>query len=333
MRVYVPSRDDCSVVTEDSNLISSFLRYNDSAEGAEFVDSPENSDLIVIFEQFSFKLWDYRDSLKECSLVRRFSEKVYTVNYDDLGRGYLPGCYTSLATRNFDHNIHRACSYPRTYNEYASEKTSKLKTPRLLFSFCGTINSHPVRKKIVRALSDFGDGRIKYVDQMFHQHTAQQKIEFVQEVLDSLFVLCPRGWSPTTYRLFEVMALGRCPVIISDEWVPIAGIEWRECSVQIDESDIPRIPEILSRRSADAETLGANARRVWEQFFSLERRNKYYLNAILDLHESSRQKAPPSFDEMYSRWSSWPFYWSNGWTIPQRARFKFDRAIRSMSGQ
>lgn len=337
MRVYVPTREHCTLVTEDQSLIANFLRYNDDDKDVEFVDSAEQSDLIIIFEHWSFKLWDHKDTLRDCSLLRGFIEKVFTINYDDHGRGYLPGCYTSLTTRNFDPHLHRACSYPKTYNQFADqtgrESIAATRSSSLLFSFCGTSDSHPVRRAILRELSGCEAGKIEYVDQTFHQHTDAQKLKFAQQILDSSFVLCPRGWSPTTYRLFEVMALGRCPVIISDEWVSIDGIEWEECSVRIDESDIPRIPDILSRRSADAETLGANARRVWEQFFSLERRNKYYLDSIRDLYKRSREKAPASFDELYSRWSSWRFYWSNGWTIPQRARFKFDKAIRSVSGR
>jgi hypothetical protein len=166
---------------------------------------------------------------------------------------------------------------------------------------------------------------------MFHQHTDAQKVRYVEQILNSSFALCPRGWSPTTYRLFEVMALGRCPVIISDEWVPIEGIEWQECSVRIAESDIRRIPDLLSGRSADAERLGANARKVWEEFFSIERRNRFYLNAIVDLYEKSREKAPTSFSDWYRQWNSWGFYWSNGWTIPQRARSKLDKMIENMS--
>ena len=330
MRLYVPTRDACSLVTEYDGVIKSFLEINRDQSAIGFVDSAEAADLIIVFEHFSFKLWDYKESLRECRLLNEFPDRVFTVNDDDLGRGYLPGCYTSLTTRNFDPNIHKACSYPVTYNEAVSQTTSNPSetAPPFLFSFCGTIRSHPVRKAILRELSGCEAGSIEYVDQMFHSHSDTQKRKFTERILESRFVLCPRGWSPSTYRLFEVMELGRCPVIISDEWVPIGGIAWEECSIRIRERDISRIPLILSERIADAELLGANARRVWEQNFSVENRNKYYLHSIIDLFERSRERGPISFADLYTRWSSWSFYWRNGWTIPQRARAKLDRTLR-----
>ncbi len=317
MRVWVPRRGDCLLATEDLELISNFRKFNEGSDGVKFVDSPNEADVIVVFEEFSFKLSDYREVLLECPVVRSWPQKIYTVNHDDHGRGHLSGCYTSLTTRNFDPVVHEACCYPKSYNEYAESRPAN-GMPRVLFSFVGTVSSHPVRRAMVRALGDCGDAMIKYVDRVFHQHTAAEKIEYVGAIVDSLFSLCPRGWSPCTYRLFEVMALGRCPVIISDEWVPIRGIEWKECSIRVREADIARIPALLAGRS-DALQLGANARRVWEEHFSIEKRNSHYLRSIRGLHEKSLEGPPVRTADLYSRWNSWRFYWSNRWTVPQRA--------------
>jgi len=331
MRVYLPTRDVCSLATEDDRLLANFQRYNRGQEGVEFVDAAREADVIVLFEQFSFKRWDYKDSLRD-SWLREFSDRVFTINYDDHGRGHLPGCYTSLNTRTFDPLLHRACAYPRTYNEYAQAARptgSSLDepTPRLLFSFCGTLASHPVRKAMARELSGRADGVIEQVEQTFHQHTDVQKRAFIELALDSSFVLCPRGWSPSTYRLFEVMALGRCPVVISDEWVPIDGIAWEECSIRIRESRTSTILATLLERKRDAPRLGAYARRIWEESLSVENRNKQYLRSILDIHRTEATQLRTPWADRYAHWSSWRFYWANGWTLPQRARSKLARVL------
>ena len=82
----------------------------------------------------------------------------------------------------------------------------------------------------------------------FHNHSAEEKREYVQDILLSKFVLCPRGWSPATYRLFEVMELGRCPVIISDDWVPIDGVPWQDCCLVIRQKDVASCANILGEQ-------------------------------------------------------------------------------------
>ncbi|MBA2269339.1 MAG: exostosin family protein [Chthoniobacterales bacterium] len=42
----------------------------------------------------------------------------------------------------------------------------------------------------------------------------------------SKFVLCPRGLSVSSIRLFETMKMGRVPVILSDGWVEPPGPAW-----------------------------------------------------------------------------------------------------------
>lgn len=333
MKIYVPTKQECVLVNEDGQLINNFVEANRDEKEVEFVDSPDTADIIIIFEQFSFKLWNYQNLLKTCSLVRKFPQKIFTVNYDDHGRGHLPGCYTSLSGKNFDPAIHRATCYPRTYNELAADAYTNVpaRVPRFLFSFCGTIKSHPVRGALVKGLSGFPNCQLDYVDQVFHQHTSDQKTKYIEQILDSWFVLCPRGWSPSTYRLFETMALGRCPVIISDDWVPIDGIAWDECSIRIRESRISDIPRVLLHRSGEAGALGENARRVWEKWFSLRNRNKHFLRLILELYLADRKIVAPQFSDWCQRWQSWGFYWVNEWTMPQRIRNRLSKVARQVA--
>lgn len=245
------------------------------------------------------------------------------MNYDDTAAGFLPGCYTSLRRQNYDPDLHRTCAYPRIYNEFADVKPRE-QEPRWLFSFAGSIRSHPVRRLLVERLRRDPASLVLPVEQPFHSHTAKQKRAYVDQILASKFVLCPRGHSPSTYRLFEAMQMGRCPVIISDDWVPIQEVVWNECSILVPEQDVNKIPEILREAEPQWKMLGDTARRVYQERFAPSVKFKGYLQMIRALQTSIDQSGySMDSNDMMRRWRSWTFRWRNEWTLPQKVARRF----------
>ena len=90
-------------------------------------------------------------------------------------------------------------------------------------------------------------------------------MNYVREILESYFVLCPRGFSPSTYRMYEVMALGRCPVVIADEWIsPKINAKWENALVFIKEKQVADIDNILRSLGPQlALKKGAYAQAIW----------------------------------------------------------------------
>jgi len=86
----------------------------------------------------------------------------------------------------------------------------------------------------------------------------------------SKFVICPRGYATSSWRLFETMKAGRVPVIVSDQWVPPEGPAWESFSIRVGESDVAQIPGILEQHESMAEHMGQLARATWEEWFSRE---------------------------------------------------------------
>ena len=119
----------------------------------------------------------------------------------------------------------------------------------------------------------------------FHSHSAKEKQEYVDDILSSKFVLCPRGWSPATYRLFEVMELGRCPVIISDDWVPIDGVPWQECCIVIKEKDIAYCARSLQNRNAMPRDLGRRLGRSGNYIFQKRGNFAQCCDSIIELRD------------------------------------------------
>jgi hypothetical protein len=325
MKIFVPTMTDCILVTNYDSCITSFRKHN-ANRSVSWVFEPKKADIIVLFEEWGTRFWGYADTLSDDPFFRNNCDRIFTINWDDLGRGFLPGCYTSLTKLNFEPQLHCPCVYPRTYNELVSVsyRQQKWKT-KWLFSFRGTHISHPIRAELFRSFTTHPRAKMVRVDTPFHKHSEKQKQEFVDDILSSKFVLCPRGWSPATYRLFEAMELGRCPVIISDDWVPIRGVAWDQCSIMIKERDIRYCAEILAREECNAERLGEAARKAWESHFSEGRKFRAMLDSLIELKEKNGGDC-----DFRKRWSSWRFRYCNQWLPHQRLAKRIGREFEAM---
>jgi hypothetical protein len=309
---FVPRHEQCDLATVDDGPIAAFIR--DNLDRVAFVDHPEAADRIVLFEEWGARFPDYIATLERDYLVREHWRKLVTVNCDDLGRGFLPGLYTSLTPRNFEPALHRACAYPYIYNrveDYAGDGVRSA-SGKYLFSFTGSLRTHSIRRRLHELYGETSAALVRAADIAFHAHTEADKRQYVEDILDSRFVLCPRGWSPSSYRLFEAMQLGRCPVIISDAWIPIEGVDWARCAIRIAEANVGAVAEVLRGRAAEAEALGRAARRAWEAHFAPEQKFRFMFDQLAPVFETADGA------DYRKRWRTMAFYRANGWALHQR---------------
>ena len=88
------------------------------------------------------------------------------------------------------------------------------------FSFVGSFLTHPVRRKLYDYFKERKDCLI--VDTgSWHFEGSKEKQEinsrkYVEILGNTKYSLCPRGTGPSTIRMWEAMAMGSCPVILSD---------------------------------------------------------------------------------------------------------------------
>ncbi|MDJ1007097.1 MAG: exostosin family protein [Paracoccaceae bacterium] len=292
----------------------------------ELADTPEAADLIVYYETVDPKSRHDVAKLLADPVLQRFSEKCVCINYEDTPPGFLPGIYASLPHQRFDPARHRAWGYligNPLLLDYFEE--NRQRSPSLLFSFRGAL-SHPIRKHVLQ-LKTSAPHSIVHMNRWYN-HTENEQQIYADEILDSQFVLCPRGIGTCSHRLMETMAAGRCAVIISDDWVSPAPMAWEEFSIRVAEKDIPRIPEILAARRDRAADLGRAARRVWEQYFSPETRTQTALSELRDLVEQSQ--APRGIDDYRALWTSRAFHDANGWTLLKRGRRAAKDGLRKL---
>ena len=283
----------------------------------QMAEAPERADIIVYFEPNQYKGQDYARTLLSEKLIQDYPNKCFVVNYDDGPIGFLPGLYVGMPRSKMDCSRFKSGTYMGQYNilcPVIAEKRDSV-APQLLFSFRGSTSAE-VRKRIFAANFPDKDIAIQQTFAWFN-HTEEEKREYLQEMLNSKFVLCPRGLSTVSIRLFETMELGRVPVILSDEWVEPDGPSWPECSIRVSESKISELPAILRSYEPQAAEMGRQARVAWEQWFSPEMRvvrtMEYFESLILQRDASHDER------EYQTKWLSLGFAWENGWTPLQSA--------------
>ncbi|MDT0686066.1 exostosin domain-containing protein [Autumnicola psychrophila] len=236
-------------------------------------DNPKSADIILFVEHhpdndpYFFKVFN-------SPLYKKYREKCFLYHDRDwvipLLRGIFPSIGRNLFARNrtaSGHYIARICR-----NEAIRYEPEEI-PHEYLFSFVGSSATHHVRKEILNI-----DHISCYLKDTSGKNSwmlnPKEKLMFEKSYADimkkSLFIICPRGFGPSTYRLFESMEMGRAPVIISDDWVPIDGPAWQEFSIHLPEEKIDQLPKILEKKKGEAREMGCKARLAWENWFSKE---------------------------------------------------------------
>ena len=124
------------------------------------------------------------------------------------------------------------------------------------FSFTGA-NTHPIREKLVQEWGVKMGYDVSF-NSMSHD-------DYIKQLKETAFALCPRGYGVTSFRLYEAMAFGCIPVYISDEfWEPF-NLPFTEYGIKITEDQIKDIPEIL--KGIDIPKIQAKVRGYYESYF------------------------------------------------------------------
>lgn len=251
------------------------------------VSDPGEADVIIFVERYQAGDSFYRSVLRS-PVFRKWPSKCLL--YHTADHAVVP-CRTitpsnerrqwGVASRRTFHYVARI----QENNAIANFEWSNAR-PTKLYSFQGACSTHPVRQRLFEGAHP--EAMLVDTSDKTHHTTKgddRDKYEkaYIAMIADSRFVLCPRGFGPCTYRLFEVMQMGRVPVIISDDWIPITDIPWHLFSIRIAESDVRYIPEILANRRCEAEEMGLKARKAWEEFCSPEVSLSRLLSMALNL--------------------------------------------------
>jgi hypothetical protein len=141
----------------------------------------------------------------------------------------------------------------------------------VLCSFVGSL-THRLRKELWATYRDDPAFRFVASDRWTREVTPARLEEFVRLTERSRFTLCPRGFGPTSFRLYEAMQLGSVPVYVSDHhhlpWTD--ALDWNELAVLVRPEEIPHLGERLrSIDDASHQRMLTRIGLVYADYFSL----------------------------------------------------------------
>jgi hypothetical protein len=161
--------------------------------------------------------------------------------------------------------------------------TERNATKKILASFVGTYNTHPLRNKMFTMLSKKSDFKFEVRKTWSNSIPENLANTFIQNTLDSKFCLAPRGYGRSSFRFFEAMLLDTVPVYFWDdnEWLPYKEIlDYTKFSVSIHDQDIPKTHEILKSISAEKYLSMIEELKRVREYFTLEGMSKYIVSKI-----------------------------------------------------
>ena len=271
---------------------TSFSRLKQSSSACRspihhLVANPEDADIIL----FSDSLSNSQADVRAHPLMRRFGERVFVYSTSDADVPFVPGVYTSTELRWYLPSHVRSGFYIKVIDHDWIQPSQIKEKPLYLFSFCGSIDTHPFRKQIAKL-----EGTNKFIRDTSNDEGRgfgrnadiyrRWQDEYFQVMHDSLFVLCPRGKAPSSYRIFEAMKAGRVPVIIADEWVPPTGPSWAQFSLRVPEANLENVPQILEQLADRGPEMGLRASEAWKRWFSREQAFQTVVSLCLQIQEA-----------------------------------------------
>lgn len=117
---------------------------------------------------------------------------------------------------------------------------------------------------------------------------------FLNTINQSIGILCPRGYGLSSTRIFETMAAGRIPLIISDDYVlPMENeIDYSSFIIRIPENEVVNIPFTFVKwlSENDFEEIKRKclqARAMWRRFFHPSLREAFFANSLMKVKMSN----------------------------------------------
>ncbi len=244
------------------------LAARDRLRKHSLVDDPELADVLLFVDLHQHPLDWNLTGLQGHPLAVKYPRKVMVYDERDQPHCVFPGAFACMPAQEFD-------AKRQLKNELMRPSEEELE---FLFSFLGA-NTHPVRVELLklkhpRALVE-DTSKINFFDNSDeskseeHQRVRRdQKERFGKVVARSKFVLCPRGWGTSSFRLYETLAAGRVPVVISDDWMPSPADDWNACSVRVAQNDVASIPALLEEREVDWPGMARAARTMFKNWLA-----------------------------------------------------------------
>ena len=170
---------------------------------------------------------------------------------------------------------------PLVYEPFNAPKEKKEK--KFIASYIGR-STHELRKKLINKLKDDPNFYVHNLEYMDSNILEQDVNKFKKLISESYFSLTPRGFGPTSFRLYESIQSGSVPVYISDNhFLPYKElINWSEFSLILKSRHLNKLPKILNNEisSGGYERLHYNLQLIKDTYFNFNYMAQYVLKKI-----------------------------------------------------
>jgi len=273
----VPILQYLNSLSKDSNPY--YVSLTKNVEDANYILFPYNLQSILGF-------YGYADSVKllhSLPYFKEFEDKyIFFLDHDSS----IPFHLKSLIFRtNVDSHSKDigAISVPYVVNDLFDKTHFYLKECKYDVSFVGYIGSSKIRFSLLSNILQTKQTIRKYIKvrSKFHgdldaKTREQNKTLFYESMRDSILVLCPAGAGKNTIRLYEIMSMGRIPVLVSDEWIlPFEDeIDYDDFVLRVKEDQADIADEIITNwfKSQSYDELLRKCkknREIWQKYFSI----------------------------------------------------------------
>ena len=264
---------------------------------------PDAADIVI----YPVPPWHDSQAPQRLSAPRRHRwSRVFLFSQKDIPVLWAPGVFTSVPASHPHVASFRGGFYV-SHSNYEPEHVAALE-PRphdettFLWSFVGTVSTCPPVREPLVALKDVRAFTMD-TEEWSRRHRWQTEgpgradrsnalASYAEMLHRAKFVACPRGVGLSSFRLFEAMRVARCPVIVSDAWLPPPFVDWESCAMRVPEGRLHHLPDLLREREHEAVALGLRARAIWEQRYSPEAMLNTLVESCLDISPSELGASP-----------------------------------------
>ncbi|RYY68413.1 MAG: hypothetical protein EOO13_12380 [Chitinophagaceae bacterium] len=256
--------------------------------------------------------------IAEHPLVKTDLRKCAMISDEDHPTPLLPGLYTALprmafiSIRSWKKHFRTICYFSR-HNPYIRKLRDTDISIKYLYSFVGSATSG-VRQRLLKLQPKRSDVLIRQTEaESFWKsfvwiHGVRVKAEnkdyvknYANEILESKFILCPKGNGNSSYRFFEVIEAGRVPVVISDSYVfPNIPYDWNDIVIRVKERDIDAVEDIIAKNEHRFADMAKLSRKVYDEFF-LDK-SAFILRSLQEITQTRRLKSPQLYPFFRIKW-------------------------------
>jgi exostosin family protein len=258
------------------------------------VDSPHEADLVLTGLQ-STPFGPHFEAIRSHPLLREIREKLIVYAPGDNQYPALRGLYTCVSQKWIERGWASPVHYLSMHVDLLHLDEKELENKDIACSFVGTVKNHPVRTEVMKLPSEkvylFDSSRNRQdAFWWLEKNRAELERHFRDVLVRSRFVICPRGVSPASIRLFQAMEAASVPVIVSDGFVPPPGPDWNSFCLFVPEAAVAMIPDAIETWRDSAVERGRIARDAWKKHFSEEASFNYLVSSGARLLEKKCSK-------------------------------------------